>query len=305
MSGKERRPGFHEVVAVWALGATATLAVVATYARLPPEALYNTQDDGLAGGLGRALVFLNFPWALVAIAVALLAADRLDERWADVAAAVAIALSLVVVVPGVVDQSDLDARPVNAIPAAGVALALALTLSGLGRGGLGARAARGRGDGARLALALVLVVPAIPWWFAELGFYVSDVPILGSVFLAEEVVPEPGHREIRAVHLGHHHGTDGVLFALAALALSRQLGSMCRARLRTALALYLSLMLVYGLANAAQDFWLEQVVKRGTTHVELPSFLRPDLDLGWMFLVLAAAAVYALLLRRRGMSRQA
>ena len=305
MPDERRPPGFHEVVAVWALGALGALAVLSTYARLPPEELYNTQDEGLAGGLGRALVFLNFPWALVAIAVALVAADRLDVRWADVAAAVAIALSLVVVVPGVVDQGDLDARLVNAVPGAGVALALALTAVALARGGVGVRAERTRGDFARIALAFVLVLAAIPWWFAEWGFYVSDIPVVGSLFLAEEVVPEPGHPDLRAVHLGHHHGTAGVYLALVALALSRQLRSMKRARLRTALALYLSLMLVYGLANAVQDFWLEQVVKRGMTDVSLPSVLRPELDAWWALLVLAAAAVYAFALRPRGHLRRA
>ena len=298
----EPRPGLHEVVAVWSLGAAMAFAVVATYARLPAEELYNTQDEGLAGGLGRALVFLNFPWALVAIAVALVCADRLDDRWSDAAAGLAAGLALLTVVPGVVDQGDLDARTVNAIPAAGVALALALTGVALSRGGLGHRVARTRGDRARIALAFVLGIAAIPWWFAEWGFYVSDVPLLGSLFLAEEVVPEPGHPELRAVHLGHHHGTAGVLFALAALALSRQLPSIRRGGLRTALAVYLSFMLVYGLANALQDFWLEQVVKRGTTDAALPSFLRPSLSLAWALLVVAAAAVYALVFRPRSVS---
>jgi hypothetical protein len=295
----EPRPGLHEVVAVWWVGAIMTLAVATTYARLPAEELYNTQEEGVAGGLGRALVFLNFPWALVAVALALVCADRLDERWSDAAAALAVALAVVTVVPGVVEQGDLDARAVNAIPAAGVGLALALTGVALSRGGLGHRLARTRGDDARIAVARVLALAAIPWWFAEWGFYVSDVPLLGSLFLAEEVVPEPGHPHIRAVHLGHHHGTAGVLFALAALALSRQLPSIRRAALRRALAVYLSLMLVYGFANAVQDFWLEQVVKRGTTDAAIPSFLRPSLDLGSTLLVLAAVAVYALLFRQR------
>ena len=303
MPSAARRPGFHEVVAVWALGALAALAVAVTYARLPPEELYNTQDEGLGGGLGRALVFVNFPWALVAVAIALICADRLNARWADAAAALTTALALVVLVPGVVDQADLDAKPVNALPAVGVAAALALTVVALTRGGIGARRGWTRGDAARIGVALVIVLGAIPWWFAELGFYISDAPVLGSVFLAAEVVPEPGHPDIRAVHLGHHHGTDGVLFALAALALSRQLAFVRRGGLREALALLLSLMLVYGLANAAQDFWLEQVVKRGTTDAELPSFLRPAFNLAWASMLLAAGAVYALLFRTRSVPR--
>ena len=58
---------------------------------------------------------------------------------------------------------------------------------------------------------------------------------------------------------GHHHGLDGVLLALSALLLSR----MQVTRLRAVVGAYLALMLAYGLANAVQDAWLEQVVKRG------------------------------------------
>ncbi len=151
----------------------------------------------------------------------------------------------------------------------------------------------------RLLLAALLVVAALPWWFAELGFYVSDVPWLGEVFLASEVVPEPGHPDLRAVHLGRHHGTDGVLFALAALVLSRVPPRMTRRRLRVALAAYLSLMLVYGLANALEDFWLEQLVKREAVSGKLPSMLRPEATLAWAAFLVAAALVYALLFRPR------
>ena len=35
-------------------------------------------------------------------------------------------------------------------------------------------------------------------------------------------------------------------------------------------------MLAYGSVNLAQDFWLEQVVKRGWTDEAIPSALRPD-----------------------------
>ena len=104
--------------------------------------------------------------------------------------------------------------------------------------------------------------------------------------------------ELQAVHLGHHHGTDGALLALAALGLTRRLGRMARPRLRLATAAYLSLMLAYGLWNAAQDFWLEQLVKRGTVSVELPSALRPSLSPAWLVVLAAAAAVYAVLVRR-------
>jgi len=40
--------------------------------------------------------------------------------------------------------------------------------------------------------------------------------------------------------------------------------------------------------NAAQDFWLEQVVKRGWVDWEIPSALRPSGS--WIWLVIAGLA---------------
>jgi hypothetical protein len=94
-----------------------------------------------------------------------------------------------------------------------------------------------------------------------------------------------------AVHLGHHHGLDGTLLALAALALSRIVSQASR-RVRPVLAFYLALMLVYGLANALQDFWLEQLVKRGTTSLELPEMTRPGFTPAWAAIVAAAALLH-------------
>jgi hypothetical protein len=215
-----------------------------------------------------------------------------------VAAGVAVVLCAMVAAPGVVDQDDLDAKPVNALPAAGVALAFALFLLALRRGGPGRLGPRLRGDVIRVVVAGLLVLAAIPWIFAELGFY-APWP-----FLADEVRPEPEEPALTAVHLGRHHGMDGTLLALTALALSRTLPRLRREWLRLALAAYLSLMLVYGLANAAQDFWLEQVVKRNWTDERLPTVIRPALSVEWLVLVTTAAAVYVTWLVLRPPARE-
>jgi hypothetical protein len=202
-------------------------------------------------------------------------------------------LCATVTVPGVVDQDDLDAKAVNALPACGVALAVGLSLLAARRGGVGRLGPRVGGDAARLVLAGLLLLAAIPWVFAELGFY-APWP-----FLADEIRPEPEEPALRAVHLGRHHGIDGVLLALSALALSRNVPQLRGERLRLSLAAYLSLMAVYGLANTAQDFWLEQVVKRGWTDERLPSVIRPSLSTDWAVLVALAALVYVSWLWRR------
>jgi hypothetical protein len=289
------RPGLGETFGVWVLCGLIGVATVVTYARIEPHELYHTSVGGLEGGLGRALVFLNYPVALAAIATLPVSLDRLRPRpmWL-VPAGVAVVLCAMVAAPGVVDQDDLDAKPVNALPAGGVALAFALFLLALRRGGLGRLRPRLRGDVIRAVVAGLLLISAIPWIFAELGFY-APWP-----FLAEEVRPEPEEPSLRAVHLGRHHGMDGTLLALTALALSRPLPRLRQEWLQLALAAYLSVMFVYGLANAAQDFWLEQVVKRDWTDERLPTVIRPALSVEWAALLVAAAAIYVswLVLRR-------
>ena len=273
-----RQARLGEALAVWALFGLQATATLVTYSRLPPEALYNVDRSGdFVGGLGRTLVLINFPLALGAIALAAIAGGPRLLVWA------AIALCAVTALPGVVDQDDLDARWINVVPALGVALALGLTVAAARRGGA-AFARHARGDRIRLVLGGLLLLLALPWLAAETGFYFP-----GDVFMGEEL-PPVRDEGLAAVHLGFHHGTAGVLLALAALALSRA------ARTR-ALAAYLSLMLAYGLGNALQDGWNEQLWKRGTVDHHIESVLRPELSLGWLTIVVAAAAIYALWFR--------
>ncbi len=281
------RPGRREILAVGALFGAILVATFITYQRVPPAELYNVSEGGLAGGFGRALVELNFPGALLAIPLALVALDVLHTRWAVALGAIAIGMCLVVAAPGVVEKGDLDAKPVNAIPAVGVGLTIALVVLALRR--LAGWAPRLAGDRVRLVLAVAIVIAAIPYGFAELGFYAPD-PIL-----ADE--PTPGE-DIAAVHLGSHEGMDGALLALAALALSRLVPSFAGRRLAAGTSIVLALLLAYGVANLVQDDWLEQVVKRGWTDAEIPSFVQPQASLGWALVVAAAVAVELLWFRR-------
>lgn len=212
----------------------------------------------------------NYPIALAAIGIVGVLLERGASRKLGVAA---IVLCAVTAWPGVVDQGDLDARLVNVVPFTGVVLALALTLRCRPTLRLAPRRPL---DRLRLVLAVVLVVAAIPWLFATTGFYAPN-PIM-----ADEVIGGDG---LPAVHIGDHHGLDGVVLALSALLLSRV------ARSRALLAL-LSLMFVYGAANALQDDLLEQVVKRGWTDTGLPSMIVPRPSLAWAVILAASAAVW-------------
>src|SRR6478672_7727165 len=101
---------------VWLPLALVAGAIAVTYARFAPERLYHVHGTGLAAGPGRALVFLSFPCAFVALGVLAVAADSLGRR-GRVAAAVGAALCSVAAWPGVVNADDLDAKWANVVPA--------------------------------------------------------------------------------------------------------------------------------------------------------------------------------------------
>jgi hypothetical protein len=296
-----------EVAGIWLVAAIWTLGILVTYSWVSPADLYHVSRDGLAGGAGRALVHLNFPLAFAAIALA-------GFAWARIAAVpdalspvarrllagltlVAVGLCLVAAVPGVVEQGDLDAKPVNIVPAIGVLLALAVTAVAVRATGWGMPAVwRPAANWVALAIAGVLVVLSLPWILADFGMYIGDVPLLGRLFMSKEI---PAGHELRAVHLGHHHGLDGTFFALTALALLRPFGQLAAGWLRGVLAVVVSLLFVYGIANFFEDFWGEQIEKHGWASFDiLPNVTRPELNLAWGAMLVAIVSVAGVLVRR-------
>jgi hypothetical protein len=271
-----------ELGAVWALVAASAVAVFVTYSRLPAAELYNVSHSGSRGGASRVLVDLSFPDALIALAVLGVIAPFLSRRLRAVAAVAAL-LCLVVLVPGVVKQSDLDARWINAVPALGVVLALALTPFAQVP-----RVRNRRGDRVRIALAALLVLLAAPWIAAELGFYLDGVPVLGSIFQTGKIVSYHGNAPHPAVHHGVHHGFQGLLLVGTALLLSR---------VANRISLYLALAAAYGVGNMANDDWLEQVAERGWTSWTIPSCLEPKATWTWLAVLLATPVVWLLWFR--------
>ena len=269
-----------QVRIVWALFAAVGVAIFITYWRLPPEELYNVSEEGFELGAGRLLVFLNYPVSLAAIAIAWLAAERIGKRWATWTASSATVLCAVTAWPDVVDQNDLDAKPINVVPAIGVAIAIALSLRApweqVGRLPL---------DPVRIAVGGVVWVVALVWIAAVLGFYLP-----GDVLLGEELRRGGEGTVYPAVHFGDHEGLDAALLVTAALVLSRY-------RPRFAVLLLLALAFVYGIAVEWRDFWFEQVVKRDWTSWAPPQVLTPSLSFRWTVLVVLAALV-AIVVRR-------
>ncbi|HEX3303008.1 MAG TPA: hypothetical protein VHR64_09020, partial [Thermomicrobiales bacterium] len=120
------------------------------------------------------------------------------------------------------------------------------------------------------------------------------IPLLDRIYLSKQI---PAGETLRAVHLGHHHSLDGYYFMFAALILSRIVRRDLTSRLASILRGYFGLMFSYGLLNMAEDFWLEQIVKRGWTDQELPDFLMPALSVGWALIIVGAIISWALLFR--------
>ncbi len=285
--GGHRSPLWVSAGVLWLPWAIVTTAVIVTYARLPTETLYHVGESGIEGGLSRALVLLNFPIALAALPVIGLAVDRLREsRLAIATAMTATVLCLIVFVPGIVDQGDLDWRAINLLPAIGVGLAVALgVVSGL----FGDRVSVRRS--ALVGVVIVLVL-SLPWLVAEWGFYLDGVPLLGWLFVTGTEFD--GHA---AVHLGHHHGMDGTLLLLSALPLIPLSRKVSGPVLRLAIQWYAGLQIAYGLANAIQDGWGEQLWKRGWVDWQVPSVLRPEPGLPWLVLLIATV-IFSLLIVR-------
>jgi hypothetical protein len=282
-----------DVAAVWALFAVVAVEILVTYSRLPARDLYHVSGSGLTGGASRTLVFLNFPLALVAIPILALLSQRLASPSLRVVAVIGIVLSAAVFWPGTVKESDLDARPVNAVAALGVLIAVSLTIVAAGRFARPVRPVRQPGDWLRVVVAAAALALAVPWMGADLGLSFDGVPVLGTLYQTGELRTQPGVTALHpAVHHGHHHGMDGVLLVLSALMLSRLLSSVPRGRLRGLLGAYLALVLCYGAGNVANDFWLEQVVKRGWTKWEIPDVTTPKASMAWGVIVLSAAALW-------------
>jgi hypothetical protein len=286
--------GVADIAAVWALYLVFGLFTVVTYTRLPAGGTYNFDATGFAGGgLSRLVAYLNYPVALAALAVIAVVSDR-QHGWRNRVAVVAAVLCAVAAVPGVVSQSDLAASWANAPAAAGVGIALLLTVDWAAR--THSRVAPTRADRLRVAIAVILIVWSIPWMVASLGFYASDIPAIGGLWRARQ--PTPGELSLPSVHRGLHEGLFGAQLAITALILSRRLRTMASGRLRSVLAVFLAVMLCYGVMVSAQDGWNEQVVKRGWTSVGIPSVLTPAASVAWAGVILAAVCVHLVWFRK-------
>lgn len=233
------------------------------------------RPPGPAAWVRQAERFLRHPMAPAAVPLGALALVRVAVDRAPGAIGRTVGVGVLAVVLPV----RFGAAGTTTAAAVVVAGALAVTTAAVRGRGVGGVAPRRLGDRLRAGLGLGLLVVALPWLLADVGVYVGDVPLLGKVYLSRQRLP-PGAAG-PAVHLGHHHGLDGVLLAATGLSLSRQLASVPFGRPRWPLSWSLAGLTVYGLARAAEDGWYEQVVKRGWSTKRLPSLVRDGRPVGW------------------------
>lgn len=281
-----REPSQGEALVTWAIWASLVAAVFVTYSWVAPEETYHVSRDGIVGGLSRGLTVVNFPIGLVAVALILVAMAVLPAAAWWVAGP---ALALCATIPLFNEQANLDAHWGNAIPAVGVLLALALTVAAARTAGSDL-ASRRPWDRWRVVLAVAVALVSLPWIAAELGFHFP-----GDFFMGEELGREKDGTLLAAVHLGHHHGTDGALLVLSVLLLSRVF--VRPGPMRIAVFASLGALLAYGGVNFAQDAWNEQIVKRGWTDTGIPSAILPGLKPIWAVIVGLAVVLTVVLLR--------
>jgi hypothetical protein len=295
-----------EAAIVGGLSLLTAAAVFITYARFPVDAFYNISKAGLSGAAGRMIVELNFPIAFIALALLPVAVSSLlAANWRPqasvIAAILAAALCLVAGVPGVVKQSDLDFKPINLVPAAGVAITAILVAIAIRVRGIGP-VERWRGsDTVAAVVGGIFLIAGLPWVLAQAGFYIESVPVLGRVFMSKGT--ENGIEEIY-VHLGDHHGYSGLLILISALVLRRVIGLLQPFWLDRALSAYVAFMLAYGIANFIQDGWYEQIVKRGWSSYDIPNTTVPALTPVWGLIVLGAVVFWFVMFREPATRRR-
>jgi hypothetical protein len=279
---EERRSGIAEVLLIWAFLLVAAVGVATTYARTPVGQLYHTTLGGIPGGAAATVAFFSFPVGLAVIATLPIVLGRTRRDLLLACLTGAAILVAFVLWPGSLEESGIEVTPTRAVMAAGGLAGLGLSLAAWRSHG-SARLGRERGDRLRIAVAAALFFVGLPWIAADFGQSFDYVPGLRAIFLTDVV---PGGHGLQAVHPGHHHGLDGVLLVWIALLVSRTLVHLAHDWVRRLLTVYLGFLLVYGMGNALQDFWTEQVVKRGLTAHQIPMFLAPSLSVPWVVMAL-------------------
>ncbi|MHA1400228.1 MAG: hypothetical protein ACTSQE_07750 [Candidatus Heimdallarchaeaceae archaeon] len=133
----------------------------------------------------------------------------------------------------------------------------------------------------------ILTFLALPWLFAHVGIYISDIPVLNLIFVAKE--PSLSSYGV-TVHLGNHHGLDGYLYLFCSiLMIVKWLDSFPQTRIKTSLLALFSCIQAFGLYLFIEDFTSEQFYRFFNRE------LLPQLDLnqgGLALLIILIMAIF-------------
>ena len=122
----------------------------------------------------------------------------------------------------------------------------------------------------RAIIFIIITFFSLPWVFAIVGVYISDIPGLNLIFLGAQ--PYDGHP---SVHLGRHHGTDAYFFAVFAIVLSVSLDSeyyLKQKISRSVVAGTIAFLSMYAVISGLEDGLNEQLLKRGIDVIIQPFF---------------------------------
>ncbi len=111
-----------------------------------------------------------------------------------------------------------------------------------------------------ISIALILFF-SLPWIFALVGIYISDIPGLGLIFLGKQ--PSDG---LPSVHLGTHHGLWACQFAIIAIILTILLDSPYYLKNKLSRSIIVGMIVFlagFAIINGLEDGLNEQVWNRG------------------------------------------
>jgi len=139
---------------------------------------------------------------------------------------------------------------------------------------------------------VITLLISMPWIFANSGMFVSDVPVLGNIYLAKQDFN--GHS---SVHLGSHHGYKGFTFFLLMILVFTTVKYLYNKKTKIVAGLVCCYLLAWGFYNMFQDFFTEQIFKRGLVNFTFPN-ATTYFQISFPLAVISGVLIYTFVWRR-------
>ena len=115
----------------------------------------------------------------------------------------------------------------------------------------------------RLSVFLIISFLSLPWIFAAIGIYISDIPVFSLIFIGKYSLIKSDTNP--AVHLGNHHGLEAYLALILVILLSYCLDHPVRFKIlayRASMLFFIIFLSLFALVTGLDDFIGEQIIKR-------------------------------------------